>query len=110
MKRGPHLASLAAGVAVGRERTYLEAMLREPGEPRRLYWLTVQGQGAAPVETSTAEIDRRHMAYMGEVLAPGSHRRLATENVLAPDFAIEAVRREQGRESAREMASPRAGG
>lgn len=93
-----HAQHRAAVGTLGRERTYLEAMFRADDEPRRLYWLTIQGVGSEPVESSTLEVDRRHMAYMAEVLVPRSHARLATENVLAPDAMILAVREQQARE------------
>ena len=84
-----------AVATLGRERTYLEAMFTAADEPDRLYWLTVEGAGGAPVETSPSELDRRHMGFIDEVLVKGSHRRLETRNVLAPDFAVAAVRAEQ---------------
>ena len=93
--RGHHREAVET---LGRERTYLEAMFTAADEPGRLYWLTVEGAGGASVETSSSELDRRHVAYMDAVLVKGSHRRLDTRNVLAPDFAIAAVRAEQGRE------------
>ena len=86
-----------AVATLARERTYFEAMFTAPDEPRRLYWITVQGAGGAPVESSPLDLDRRHQAYMDAVLAKGSHRRLTTQNVLAPDFLVEAVRDEQQR-------------
>ena len=80
-----------------RERMYFEAMFRASDEPRRLFWITVQGAGGATVESSDAELDRRHTADMDEVLAKGSHARLITRNVLASDFIVATVAREQRR-------------
>lgn len=96
-----HARHREAVATLGRERTYLEAMFTAPDEPRRLYWLTVQGAGGAAVETSDLDLDRRHRAYMDAVLAKGSHVRLTTRNVLAPDFIVRAVRVEQTREGRR---------
>lgn len=93
-----HARHREAAATLGRKRTYFEAMFTAPDEPQRLYWLTAQGAGRKEVESSTLDLDRRHMAYMDEVLSQGSHRRLATRNVLAPDFIVAAVRREQVRE------------
>lgn len=84
-----------AVATLGREETYFEAMFTAPDEPRRLYWLTVQGAGGRSVENSSAKLDRDHVAYMDHVLVKGSHRRLTTKNVLAPDFIVAAVRQEQ---------------
>ncbi|WP_174279538.1 DUF6176 family protein, partial [Sphingomonas bacterium] len=92
-----HARHRDAVATLGRERTYLEAMFTAPDEPGRLYWLTVQGAGGAAVDSSTLDLDRRHQAFMDAVLAKGSHRRLVTENVLAPDFIVRAVREQQGR-------------
>lgn len=83
---------------LGRERTYFEAMFTAPDEPRRLYWITVQGAGGSQVESSNLDLDRRHIEYMKAVLAKGSHVRLETRNILAPDFIVSAVRDEQARE------------
>lgn len=87
-----------AVATLGRERTYFEAMFTAPDEPRRLYWLEVKGSGGKPVESSDHELDRRHISYMGAVLVKGSHVRLQTENVLAPDFIVRAVAVEQRKE------------
>jgi len=80
-----------AVATLGRERIYFEAMFTAPDEPHRLYWLEVKGTGGKPVESSHHELDRRHIAYMGAVLVKGSHVRMQTENVLAPDFIVRAV-------------------
>lgn len=93
-----HARHRDAVATLARERTYFEAMFTAPDEPRRLYWIEVQGAGGAQVDTSPLDIDRRHIAYMDAVLAAGSHRRLTTQNVLAPDFIVRAVRDEQRRE------------
>lgn len=90
-----HAHHREAVATLGRERTYFEAMFTAPDEPSRLYWITVQGTGGASVESSTMDMDRKHIAYMAAVLAKGTHRRLTTQNVLAPDFIVNAVRREQ---------------
>lgn len=84
-----------AVATLARERTYFEAMFTAPDEPRRLYWVTVQGAGGAQVESSDLDLDRRHTAYMDAVLAKGSHIRMATRNVLAPDFVVRAIHDEQ---------------
>lgn len=88
-RHGEAVATLA------RERTYFEAMFTAPDDPNHLYWITVQGAGGASVESSNLDLDRRHIAYMDAVLAKGSHERMVTQNVLAPDFIVDAVRREQ---------------
>ncbi|WP_174291578.1 DUF6176 family protein [Sphingomonas bacterium] len=93
-----HARHREAVSTLARERTYFEAMFTAPDEPRRLYWLTVQGTGGAPVESSTLDLDRRHIAYMDAVLAKGTHRRLTTQNVLAADVIVRAVRDAQGAE------------
>lgn len=87
-----------AVTTLARERTYFEAMFTAADEPNRLYWITVQGAGGAPVESSNLDLDRRHIAYMDAVLAKGSHRRMVTRNVLAPDFIVNAIGREQRRD------------
>ncbi|WP_234419349.1 DUF6176 family protein [Sphingomonas sp. EC-HK361] len=93
-----HARHREAVQTLARERTYFEAMFTAPDEPRRLYWITVQGVGGSPVERSTLDLDRRHMAFMKAVLVKGSHRQLVTQNVLAPDFIVKAVRNEQRQE------------
>lgn len=87
-----------AVATLARERTYFEAMFTAPDEPHRLYWITVQGAGGAQVESSDLDLDRKHVAYMDAVLVKGSHRRLITQNVLAPDFIVQAIDQEQNRE------------
>ena len=82
-----------------RERTYFEAIFTAPDQPGRLYWITVQGSGGAPVESSTLDLDRQHRACMDAVLVKGSHRRLITRNVLAPDFIVKAIADDQARET-----------
>lgn len=89
-----------AVATLSREHTYVEAMFTAPDEPRRLYWITVTGEGGAPVESSTSDLDRKHQDYMDAVLAKGSHRRLNTENVLLRDFIVRAIRDQQRREGA----------
>lgn len=93
-----HARHREAVATLARERTYFEAMFTAPDEPGRLYWITVQGAGGANVESSTLDLDRQHVAYMNAILAKGSHRRLTTQNVLAPDFIVHAVGEEQRRE------------
>lgn len=73
-------------------------MFDSADEPRRFYWVTVQGAGGATVESSPLDPDRHHNAYMAATLIKGSHHRFATRNVLAPDFVETAIRAEQQRE------------
>ena len=75
-----------------RERMYLEAAFMLPDDPKRLYRLTIEGEGSGSVELSVSELDRRHLAHMRRVLADGSHRRVETRDVLMPDFIAAAIR------------------
>lgn len=85
----------AAVATLTRERTYFEAMFTAPDEPDRLYWLTVNGAGGAPVDNSPDPLDLKHIEYMDAVLVKGSHARLVTRNVLSPDFVVRAIRTQQ---------------
>lgn len=97
--RTEHRATVAT---LERERTYVEAMFRDRQHaPRVIWWLEAQGEGGARVESSPLDIDKKHQAFMDEVLKPGSHARLDTEFMLAPDFAVEAIRAHQAAEPAR---------
>lgn len=88
-----HRATVAT---LERERTYVEAMFRDrKGRPDVVWWLEAQGQGGARVEGSPLEIDRKHLAFMDEVLKPHAHTTLDTEFVLMPDFVVEAIRAHQ---------------
>ncbi|WP_052698069.1 DUF6176 family protein [Luteibacter yeojuensis] len=62
-----------------------------PDDPRTLYWLEVRDAGGAKVETSTADIDVKHQAYMKQVLEPGSWSHADAENVLVAPFIDRAM-------------------
>lgn len=75
-----------------RERMYVEGIFRDrEREPRVIYWLAVQGDAGAPVETSSHEVDRVHVEFMRKTLAPGSRRLLSVENWLLAPFIDRAI-------------------
>jgi len=86
-----HAHHAEAVATLDREKTYVEAMFTSPDEPHRLYWITVQGTGGSHVDTSSFDVDRKHMQYMSDVLVKGSHARFDTRNVLIPGFVHAAI-------------------
>ena len=82
----------AVVATLDRERMYFEAMFRDQErDPGVLYWLAVDAEGGAPVESSPANVDKKHLEFMTRVLRKGSRTRLATEMYLVPPFIERAI-------------------
>lgn len=86
-----HARHADAVATLDREHMFVEAMFRQPDDPRTLYWLEVRDTQGAKVETSTADIDAKHQAYMKQVLLPGSWSHADAENLLVAPFVERAI-------------------
>lgn len=79
-----------------REKMYAEAIFTDSvNQPGVLYWLTIDGEGGAHVDTSPLKVDSVHNAYMKAVLRKGSRSELTTEFYLVPDFLKQAIAEHQ---------------
>lgn len=74
-----------------REHMFVEAMFRNPDDPRTLYWLEVRDDQGAPVESSTDDLDVQHQRFMDQVLQPGTWSLMTTDNVLVAPFIDRAI-------------------
>lgn len=75
-----------------REKMYSEAIFTDSlSQPGILYWLTIDGEGGAPVNNSPLKIDSVHNQYMKEVLRKGSRSTLKTEFYLIPEFLQNSI-------------------
>jgi hypothetical protein len=84
-----------AVATLDRERTYFEAMFTAPDEPNKLYWLEVKGAGGASSATSPYPIDKKHREYRDATIVRESDLRFITKNSFAPDFLVDAIRKQQ---------------
>lgn len=88
----------AAVATLDGERMYFEAVFSDTSAGRSYaYWLTFQGDGGTPVESSNAELDRRHLAYWNECIVKGSRRRMGYEFHLTPAFVDSVIVTQQRR-------------
>lgn len=82
----------AAVATLDGEKMYFEAVFSDTSAGRSYaYWLTFQGDGGTPVESSTAELDRRHLEFWNECIVKGSRRRMGHEFYLTPAFLDSAI-------------------
>jgi len=52
-----------------RERMYVEVIFRErTSEDEFLYWFSIQGEDAEPIQTSAHDIDRTHLEFWAECI------------------------------------------
>jgi len=79
-----------------REKMYSECIFRDTiNQPGVLYWLTIEGEGGANVNTSPLKIDSVHNQYMKEVIKKGSRSELKTAFFLIPDFLKQSIAEHQ---------------
>ncbi len=86
----------AAVATLEDEKMYFEAVFSEKNEGRTYaFWLTLQGEGGKPVESSNHELDRKHMEFWNECIKRDSRKVLNEEFYLTPKFLDEAIIRHQ---------------
>jgi hypothetical protein len=86
----------AVVVTLERERMYFEAVFSEKvGDTTYAYWLTFKGAGGQAVESSTHEVDRRHLEYFKECIKMGSRQVLALEAEFVADLVEQAIARHE---------------
>ena len=75
-----------------REKMYSEAIFTDSvNQPGVLYWLTIDGEGGANVDTSPLKVDSVRNAYMKATIRKGSRSKLTTEFYLIPDFLKQSI-------------------
>ncbi|MEP6713118.1 MAG: DUF6176 family protein [Ferruginibacter sp.] len=82
-----------------REKMYFESIFTDTiNQKDVLYWLTIDGEGGAPVDNSPLKIDSVHNQYMKEIIKKGSRSVFKTEFSLVPNFLEQSIAGHQANE------------
>lgn len=92
-------AKTAINATMEREKMYAEAVFRDTiHEPDVIYWLAISGEGGKTYQSSPLPADKKHEAYMKQILIKGSGTVLKTEFLMLPPFAEHSIKKHQQRE------------
>lgn len=81
------LEKTAVNATMEREKMYAEALFRDTiNEPDAIYWLAISGEGGKTYQGSPLPADKKHAAYMKQILVKGSGSVLKTEFLMLPPF------------------------
>lgn len=81
------------------EKMYFESVFSEQIDGKTYaYWLTFNGEGGKPVESSNHELDKKHLEYWNECIKKGSRRVIGNEFYLTPEFVDKAIAKHQRKE------------
>lgn len=88
---------VAAVATLEGEKMYFEAVFSEKVEGGRTYayWLTFKGEGGKPVESSTSELDKKHLEYWNDCIKKGSRKIFDGEFYLTPEFLDKTIAQHQ---------------
>ena len=88
---------VAAAATLEGERTYFEAVFSDKSGDGMTYayWLTLKGEGGKSVESSTSELDKKHLEYWNECIKKGSRKVFDGEFYLTPEFLDQTIAQHQ---------------
>lgn len=78
------------------EKMYFEAVFSDKTDGKTYaFWMTFKGEGGKPVESSTHELDKKHLEFWNECIKKGSRKVFDGEFYLTPKFFDAAIAQHQ---------------
>lgn len=78
------------------EKMYFESVFSEQLDGNTyVYWLTFNGEGGKPVESSNHELDKKHLEFWNDCIKKGSRKVIGNEFYLTPEFIDKAITKHQ---------------
>ncbi|GEM_PF-2716673 len=89
----------AAVETLENEKMYFEAVFSDTVDGKTYaFWLTFQGEGGKPVESSKHELDKKHLEFWNECIKKNSRKVFESEFYLTPKFYERAIMQHQMKE------------